>query len=274
MMKTKCLLGFILIITIFGCTDLGIISGNNSGGDKPVIIADNRIIMTPIEHLDTLGRYFTLSSQTEEIYGCMNYSILYTKYEVNNMINIDFNGIDMPEFCLTALGPAVAEIILGEIPNGKYSLKFKNEDYSIASLDVTDESFLITCEDTSQVIFEYKELMRVPANTIWGWVEYNTTDSAVVAQSFLDSLINIGAISETYSPGYYRYFSIDENGDIQYNGGHGSRYILPFIFYYTGDTLAIHNVVDNFADLYHPNILTVVYNDNGNSFYSWMMVNK
>lgn len=237
-------------------------------------IAENRIEISLFEELGDPVRNFRLGAATEEIYSCCNFVLLHEREQSGDDIKIDFNGIYVPDICLTALGPASCQIDFGAINNGTYALRFKNEKYSTGQLVVSDESFKIQFSDTTQVVFRNKELLRVPENTLWGWVKYYHEDSIVTANEFIDSLKSLGAVSRNYSVGNYNYYIIDENGHVRHPGDHGSHYIYEYIFEYSGDTTAVHNLLRDFGKRYNneqSKILISAFNDRGHSFRSWVL---
>jgi hypothetical protein len=66
-----------------------------------------------------------LSQETEQIYGCCNFSIAASLRRFGPQLNIDIQGIEMYDLCLTALGPATRADLL-ELDNGLYTLEFRD----------------------------------------------------------------------------------------------------------------------------------------------------
>ncbi|GEM_PF-1373468 len=208
---------------------------------------------------------------TETIYPCCNFAIINRMSIVGSAISVEFSGIYQPLICLTALGPALANLHLGSLTSGTYSLAFENGAQVSGRLIVSEEAFHITCDDSSIVVFDRAELRRVPDNTIWGSIGYHTPESEPTVQLFLDSLVSIGAAVGSFTPGYYGYFSIDADGDIEPPGNHGYYYLRPYIFEYDADTVVLHQLVRNFGITYDNAMYISLYDSDGNKFYSWVL---
>lgn len=156
----KYLIKFLCIIFLLsGCTDIGILSTAKNNREKNEI-AGNRIYVTQIYSDQSVPSNYRLNFRTEEIYGCVNYLLLFDQNIENNVITIDFNGIFVPEICFTALGPATGAAEFGDIASGVYRLVFDNEKTVSGILYVSDNGFLISLEDTTQVVIENNYLPR------------------------------------------------------------------------------------------------------------------
>lgn len=66
-----------------------------------------------------------LTQWTDEIFGCINFSIVEQVSVGSGLINIRHQGIGMPDLCMTALGPAASSEGF-ELPVGTYVLRFRN----------------------------------------------------------------------------------------------------------------------------------------------------
>ena len=69
---------------------------------------------------------FILSCRTEKDYTCSNFSII-TDLDIHeDPFNITFLGVDKPNLCATAIGPATKLIDLGTLAEGVYEITLNN----------------------------------------------------------------------------------------------------------------------------------------------------
>jgi hypothetical protein len=172
--------------------------------------------------------------------------------------------------CFTAIGPASATVDLGTLSNGTYNLQLSDTSLNnVGTLIVTNEKFEINIGNSW---FAQKTLNRIPQNTIWGIIGYHHQSTVPIVESFINSLIALDAVEQTYLSGHYSEFDIDNNGQIVQPGENsGYWYAKSFIFNYSGNSSAIENLVRQFAEDYGEDYLAIrVYNDKGEFFYSWL----
>lgn len=65
-----------------------------------------------------------IDAVTEKEFQCLNYSIDNSILREKKIITVNFTDVSILGICLTALGPAKAEIDLDELERGDYILKF------------------------------------------------------------------------------------------------------------------------------------------------------
>ncbi|MGV3585760.1 MAG: hypothetical protein ACO1OF_02060 [Adhaeribacter sp.] len=70
-----------------------------------------------------------LHCATEKTYTCSNFNIITTQEVQSNFFRINFSGIDKISYCANALGPARAQIDLGVLPNGDYTLELNGKSF-------------------------------------------------------------------------------------------------------------------------------------------------
>jgi hypothetical protein len=207
---------------------------------------DTRLELTLKEELSVYSRLLSIDCATERIYPCINYGIDYSMTKSSNKITIRFNQIIMPEICLTALGPAYSNIKLGNLSNGLYILNLLvNGKTQTANLKVNDSTFKIEYEPGFDFIFKKTELKRIPQNVIWGSVGYINDTLTTSVNSFLDSLIIIGASEINLSPGDYGYFQIDSFGKIVAPEYHGYPFIKMYLYEFNGSSESLKELIRN-----------------------------
>lgn len=232
---------------------------------------DSDIKIEMWETMDSTKRTLQFNCSTEKAYGCSNYGISKTFSKSSDKIDIDFNGILIYDFCLTALGPATTTIDFGTLPNGTYNLNIKvAKEKSNGQLIVTPDYYEIKLDNQKQLQIINSPLQRVPTNTIWGTVGYHTSSSATLVQSFINSLQNLGATTQTYQSGDYGYFQVDSSGQILPPQNHGYYFVKPFILNYNGNTSALHTLVKDYGVNYGDALTITLYTTKGEIFRSWM----
>ncbi|MFC1726096.1 hypothetical protein ACFL4T_10755 [candidate division KSB1 bacterium] len=164
-----------------------------------------------------------ISFSTEKIYPCCNYPIIFNPFKSAHHILLSLYGIEVPDMCLPALGPACGGYFL-DIDNGKYNLCFRYRDI--------DDRYVINVSDTSIVITEtepqytktgYNVYWRYPPNS-FAYLCGTTTETSWICENFLNSLKNAVNISEFQFPGY---------GQIPYPpSSAGHYYDMPAKYFY------------------------------------------
>ena len=132
---------------------------------------------TMVETLDSTGtgRHFILNCATIKYYGCCNFIINYKVNREGNVITISFGTVNMPPMCLTSLGPATAQIDLGVLPTGTYTLNLISGTINTSKLTVDNNQYKLSPVSGTNVSYARTTLLRIPDNTIWGYVCYDST---------------------------------------------------------------------------------------------------
>lgn len=228
------------------------------------------IEITMVETIDSTGRTFQLKCETKEHYPCANYKLVSRLNKVSNSYEIDFNGIDIPGVCLTAFGPALANIELGNPANGVYDIVITtDETINSGKLYVSTDHYILDFDQTGRIGFTNHILNRVPENTIWGTIGYHNSDTKPLAEEFIESLKNLGAETRSYLPGNYGYFSISSKGEIEPPENHGNYFIDAFILEYTGKSGNLKDIVRNYGLNYNDRLKILLYTTEGDMFRSW-----
>lgn len=249
-MRITVILSAILSISILlslGCDNTSeVIIG--PGGDSINTVINLEIF----ENIDRGLTNLELRCHTDSIYHCANFLIEYDLTVTSNKIALTFTGINKPTICLRAFGPATAIVNLGALANITYAFSITVDRVTVpAQLILTDSTIEITGGDSTWTDIVRPVLYRVPVNTIWGQVGYSafSKDSAL---TFFFSLINIGASPARLSTGHYGYFFIDSTSAIdsilELGPSIGTDSIFSYIFDYTGDTIALSNLVQAYEN--------------------------
>lgn len=254
-----------LLINLIGCEDT--VSDNTS-----YTSIDSRINIKLREELSANSKNVVLNCRTERIYGCINYGIDYSVIKNTNNFKIKFSRIIISDVCLTALGPASAQINLGNLSSGTYDLNLEvNGKTESAVLTVTDSLYQINFQPGFNFKFDNTKLNRVPQYLIWGSVGYINDSLTIAADTFIDSLQILGATQKNISPGDYGFFEIDSFGNIVAPDNHGYPFIKMYKFEYQSDLNNIKELMKRIQYQYVNQIYISCNTWQGDVFYGWTL---
>lgn len=100
-----------------------------------------------------------LTMSSVKIYGCMNYTFLYTLTKSQDSIHLAILGVTIGEICLTALGPAVASTPI-ELASGAYNM-------DVGILGSTDRYALVITNDDIRLTPVDTSVSRPGASHLW-----------------------------------------------------------------------------------------------------------
>ena len=252
------LLLFLFVISLSSCLK------NNT---EYLPLGNVKLQMT--EDLSINPRRLHFNFFTEEEYECLNYIIRHTSTTTAGNIDINLIDIEKSALCLSAIGPALVIIELDSYQPGSYQVLIKvGSVTNTGSLEVTDERYIITFEDTEMVTVQYDTLNRIPDNLIWGIVGYHFEEGEAIVDSFLDSLENIGAQPRALIPGEYGYFQADSAGQIIAPEGLEFNFNKTFVYDYYEPMELVQEVIDYFSNVYTNDLYIYLYNSEGEIFTS------
>jgi len=218
------------------------------------------------ETLSPAGRTLEMPAATEKEYRCSNFTLLYRLTRLGEHVAIAFDGVSVPDICLTALGPARCRIPLGPTAEGAFPLTLNVEGMvREGQLVVTASTLELRGFDGGPVTIPRPLLRRVPPATIWGLVGWGPEDQSDKAKAFLDSLGVVGAQPVTLAAGDYDYFQVAEDGTVKMATQGGYYFSKAFAFHFEGDRAALPGVVSAFG----APLWIAVYDDLGNGWFNW-----
>ncbi len=164
-----------------------------------------------------------LGMATRKIYGCVNYRINAETNISFNKIDVSVNGIEEPNICLTALGPATYGTILN-IPDGSYQLTIHSVNfYSNFDISINDASIEITSKGDNQVQARYNLILRYPKNS-FAYMCGSLPEDSLICKNFLDTLKSKIDLQE---------FNFPPNGKIPFpTAVDGYYYNAPVKYFY------------------------------------------
>ncbi|MBE0639101.1 MAG: hypothetical protein IH598_11325 [Bacteroidales bacterium] len=222
-----------------------------------------------IEALTPDARYLTFYFFTKEQFPCTNYFINYNYSNDLGNLEIHLKNIEVTDFCLTAAGPATAQMNLGIYQMGAYQVLIKvvNAENS-GTLQVTPSQYILTINDPQMLTQLTDTLNRIPENTIWGYVAYNEEEYMSVAAACLDSIEQHGAVPISLDQGNFGYFSLNEEGEINLIDQAEAKFSIGFIYEFEGSDEEINSVIRYFYINHYDEVFLFIRNDDGEVFNS------
>lgn len=255
----RLLLFFLPLIPICSCKK----DGTNS-------TIDSSIHVTMREEHKGSTTYLKLLLATEKQYSCSNYQINCSGGTLGNTISLKISGYSKPSFCLTSIGPAVAELSLGHLEPKTYLIEidFQGRMYS-GKLKVDEGAYQLSFNKSKPFLADKPLLRRIPTSTIWGYVGYHKSGSFPKVQGFLDSLVYLGAGPANLSAGDYNEFTIDPGGQIQTPANTGYYFYQPFVMKYPGNLSLVNQLVKNYGCNLRDSMNIGLYTHTGEFYHSW-----
>lgn len=226
-------------------------------------------------------RTLEMSARTEREYPCYNYALETSVMRLTDRTRVQFGQVLEPVGCLTALGPARSETILGRFGDGGNPFQLRGTTGSAdLSLEVSGGAYRFVGKPPARVVFDTPELRRIPGGTVWGYVgtpgpEWNDEVDAALAD-----LEATGARPRTLAGGSYEVRFRSEYGELgdrfEVVGGAIVRPVShprlrSFAFEFEGDLEALRAAVRH-VELEHAGALDLaVFTWNGDVLQSWVL---
>lgn len=213
-----------------------------------------------------------LDMETEKVYPCFNYRILFDLDRGSAGLNVDIQGIEAPGICLTALGLARGDAFL-DLQEGVYSLEFRYSprQRSIYQVSILDESVTVAdllVKGDQFTMPRFRVWWRYPVNS-FAVICGTTAEMAWVFEDFLGRLqTGLELVPHEFPPTGEVGFPRAPQG---YQVNHPSSYFLyknATDFSAAGEILReyVRDVVSGM-----PGVSIWLLNWKNESFRSWMM---
>lgn len=204
-----------------------------------------------------------IEMQTEKYYPCCNYGIANTFRFEDRKIKINTTGIVKPNICLTAFGPAIASIKLGNI-TGVYEIELSGDNFTDRyNLLISDSLIILDGQGTSYTNPSTYFMYRYPKNSFA--YRYNTyaADSTFYF-GFLDTLMNVINITE---------FAFSDLAEIPYQTTNGTYIVRYFYYENENEFNKIASIMKIYKQSHFPNneVYLSIENWMNKKIYSWML---
>jgi len=239
---------------------------------QPVNTLGTEVELSMTEFIDQDERNLTLKFLTRKDFPCINYQIKHQLFSDDQSVRIVLEKVEEADVCLDAIGPASAFVELGNLPHNEYNLTIQLGESVIKSgtLTVNKEAYRIDLHDTEGITLATPELRRIPQQTIWGNVKFESDDKYKdLIKFFEQSLDQAGANDKKYAEGDYGYFRVGADGKIQppsenreLQREHG------FLFDFNGDAEDLEGVLKQVNQQYQ-GVQIRIYDNQGREFRNW-----
>jgi hypothetical protein len=169
------------------------------------------------EQFSSEGSQILFNLQTIETFPCSNFSLQTSITKSNNHTDIRITNIDVPDICVTALGPASLQLNMGDFSNvpSLFSI-WVNEKRHDFELETTEKTIKVKQGNPFEgnLFFAFDSLLRIPENTVWGYIVNNPESGKNdIWDEILNAFYEEGAQEITLDNGNYFFFTV-ENQEI------------------------------------------------------------
>lgn len=215
-----------------------------------------------IETVDYGTKVFLFNFRTDLDNYPVTYLIRNTSTVEGNQVNIELLDIqtDGHDDLNIEKGPASCSIDLGALSMGTYDLQIKAANYSgNGTFTISDSLVTIDFATTDGITMSHDTLHRIPFGTIWGYVGYQSSSNASIANSFVSNMAALGAQQAELSPGYYGYFSISDSGNLIQPIDEQYSFFKTYFKSYNGEASAMDEHVTYYMTEYYNKVDIIFY---------------
>ncbi|MCB0594199.1 MAG: hypothetical protein H6557_24135 [Lewinellaceae bacterium] len=250
---------------------LFVASGCNLSSLEDTIVVpdvDDEFYLDFWEVLTPQGRYLEFRLRTIADEPCLNSTIDYEFRQTNRELSISINEIIREEGCVAGEAPATASIrSYSPLPGGFYPLfvDLRDKVTSEGQMVITSGAYNVSLDEGGGIILLRPELLRIPDESIWGYVFYEDDVLEPVAAEFLAKLQSISK-ARSLSTGYYGYFLIDNNGVLKFTNQAAPANAQTFTYRFDGDKAALISLLEEYRSNYGEALEVKIFNTLGEEF--------
>ncbi|MCO6480435.1 MAG: hypothetical protein J5I94_27585 [Phaeodactylibacter sp.] len=243
-------------------------SCNLSSVEDTVVIpdVDDEFYLDIWEALTPEGRFLEFRLRTIDNEPCRNAAIDYEFQQANRELSISINEILREDGCDPGeAAPAYANIRThSPLPGGFYPLfvDLREKVTSDGQVVVSSEAYNISLEDGGGVVVLRPELRRIPNETIWGYISYENTELAGVADELQARLQSI-TTPRTLKEGHYGYFFINSSGVLRFIDGDALNNSRTFTYRFVEDKEELLGLLEEYRSAYGESLKIKVFNTLG-----------
>ncbi|HMN88932.1 MAG TPA: hypothetical protein PKD70_06470 [Saprospiraceae bacterium] len=236
--------------------------------EKPVIVPSvkREFYVDMFEQLSSQHRSLQLLLESIERQPCRNTIIDKSVVTSGQRLQVSLKSIVQPVDCLPGEAPAVAVADLGALPDGVYSLTIdlQNVVFNEGTLIVTRENYLLRMPRENGIALLRTELLRVPAQTIWGYAIWETAADEAIVQTFVFELQQLTQ-ERAYRAGHYGHFTINPaDGRVVVRQQPVTPTLRSFLYNLEApNEAALRNLIDRYRRDYAGKIIIRLYDSNG-----------
>jgi hypothetical protein len=162
----------------------------------------------------TSSLFFDLN--TIENFPCNNFTLQVMVSSASGTTDIRINDIEVPDICISTEGPATQLIQLEALHNEhtRFSVWVNNKRHEFQlRLEPQTITVIQGRPFENHLLFTYDTLMRIPANTVWGYLVYNPSKHnwPQVWQQIKQAFEQAGVQPISLPDGNYHFFSMKDD---------------------------------------------------------------
>lgn len=221
--------------------------------DDPIIVGnvEDEIYLDLFEELSLPNRGLTLRMETIEMEDCLNATLETDHTRGPTRLSLEILQVLPPGECDLGLAPAKGVEEVGILANTNYSflVNIRNTVDSEGTLEVTEDAIRLSFPTENGFRLRTPELLRIPDDLIWGYVEIPATGNEAGAREIIEE---IGAIAENHTliQGYYGYFQTDNQGEFFIIENNPDRQHLSYGFKYSASETELINKLASLRSIY------------------------
>lgn len=217
------------------------------------------------EDLSQTGSTLLFKAETINNQDCLDTGIDISFARNTSKVTLSFLDLIIPEDCTPGSAPATADVNAGDLAGINYQFKIdlRGEIESTGILNVLSDRYIVSFVEASGFEFPEKTLLRVPRQTIWGYVNHGE-DGNETANDFISSLGEI-ASPTTLEEGYYGWFKGADDKVTEMADLPTERFNSLFVFEYEGDDEVLESLITDFRSE-NENVELALFNWAGKSF--------
>lgn len=198
--------------TLLSLIIIGFLSSCNNDDENDH--AFNYINLEYYEEFTAEGSELMFNFSTVETFPCSNFSLDVRVTPTSGYTEIRITEIDVPDVCVTAMGPATKIVSMGPFTNSstnysvwvnkkRHDFQLKTENHKISVIQ--NQPF------EEHLFFATDSLMRIPDQTVWGYILYNNTEKAAEIWTQILAAFEEAGIEEMDLPdGNYYFFEVKD----------------------------------------------------------------
>jgi hypothetical protein len=165
----------------------------------------------------------------------------------DNKVTVTLKSFVVPTHCAGPATHTSDTLSIGQLSNGNYKLSINLKDVVLngGSLYINPNLYIVGLQSENGISMPSKQLARIPENTIWGYVNHESS-AANKAQAFMDSLKSICQPTSLLN-GKYGYFEVINEAlkmptTVQYR----HPIAKTFFFKYEGNEAKLERLIQSF----------------------------
>ncbi|MEN9609970.1 MAG: hypothetical protein RLZZ628_784 [Bacteroidota bacterium] len=199
------------------------------------------------EKLTSTGGELQMIVNSIEPQACPNTHLDYYVSMIDNKVTVTLKNFTMPTNCTGAATYTRDTLSIGHLSNGAYKLAINLTDAVLnnGSLVVNNNLYVVDLQSENGIAMGTKQLSRIPENTIWGYVNYESSGTSK-AQNFVDSLRALCQNLSLPNGAYGHFEVVNETLKMPPTTSYAHPFTTTFLFKYNGEEDKVNKLIQSF----------------------------